>query len=123
MGLFDVIFGGLRSARTTARKVQAVKARKLACKAGVPYFRDMATLTITAKGQVTFRKELLEHLGVSPGEKILVERMPDGRIEVRAARRPRKISDIFGILKQENGPRLTIEEIKEFAAKGWAGER
>lgn len=30
----------------------------------------MSTLTVTAKGQVTLRKDLLEHLGVHPGEKI-----------------------------------------------------
>jgi antitoxin PrlF len=32
----------------------------------------MATLTVTAKGQVTLGKELLEHLRVRPGEKITV---------------------------------------------------
>jgi hypothetical protein len=30
----------------------------------------MSTLTVTAKGQVTLRKDLLNHLGVRPGEKI-----------------------------------------------------
>jgi bifunctional DNA-binding transcriptional regulator/antitoxin component of YhaV-PrlF toxin-antitoxin module len=40
----------------------------------------MSTLTVTAKGQVTLRKDLLEHLGVRPGEKIAVDKLPDGRI-------------------------------------------
>lgn len=82
----------------------------------------MSTLTIRAKGQMTLRKELLKHLGVAPGDQVLVERMPDGRVEIRAARRFRKISEVFGLLKQENGPRLTIGEINEATAKGWAGE-
>jgi hypothetical protein len=30
----------------------------------------MSTLTVTAKGQVTLRKDLLKHLGVHPGAKI-----------------------------------------------------
>ena len=30
----------------------------------------MATLTVTARGQVTFRKEVLQHLGIRPGEKL-----------------------------------------------------
>ena len=47
----------------------------------------MATLTITAKGQVTLRKELLRHLGVEPGQKIEVDTLPDGRVELRAARK------------------------------------
>ena len=41
----------------------------------------MSTLTVTAKGQVTLRKDVLEHLGVHPGEKITVDKLPDGRIE------------------------------------------
>ena len=46
----------------------------------------MNALTVTAKGQVTLRKDLLKHLGVQPGEKIAVDRLPDGRIEMKAAR-------------------------------------
>jgi AbrB family looped-hinge helix DNA binding protein len=60
----------------------------------------MPTLTITAKGQVTLRKDLLAHLGVRPGDKIEVETRPDRRIEVRAARLSIRISDVFGLLKQ-----------------------
>ena len=45
----------------------------------------MHTLTITAKGQVTFRQSLLKHLGVRPGDPIEVEQMPDGQLTVRAA--------------------------------------
>lgn len=83
----------------------------------------MSTLTVTAKGQVTLRKDLLEHLGVHPGEKITVDKLPDGRIEVKAARPTGKISDAFGFLKRKDGPSLSIEEINEIAARGWAGKR
>jgi AbrB family looped-hinge helix DNA binding protein len=88
----------------------------------MPYVSVMGTLTITAKGQVTLRKELLRHLGVGPGDKINVEAKPDGRIEVSAVRKTGKISDVAGMLYREDGPRLTIEEINEAIAKGWAGE-
>jgi hypothetical protein len=83
----------------------------------------MATLTITAKGQVTLRRDVLQHLGVHPGEKITVEKLPDGRVEVRAARPTGKISDTFNSLKRKGGPSLSIDEMKEIAAKGWAGRR
>lgn len=83
----------------------------------------MSTLTVTAKGQVTLRKDLLKHLGVQPGEKVAVEMLPDGRIEVKAARPTGTISDVFGMLKREHGPSLSIEAINEIAAKGWAGKR
>lgn len=83
----------------------------------------MSTLTVTAKGQVTLRKDLLAHLGVLPGDKVSIEKLPDGRIEVRAARPTGKISDIFGLLKREGGPALSVEEMNEIAADGWAGKR
>jgi AbrB family looped-hinge helix DNA binding protein len=83
----------------------------------------MSTLTITAKGQVTLRKDLLQHLGVQAGEKVAVEKLPDGRIEVKAARPSGKISDVFNLLKREGGPVLSIDEINQIAADGWAGKR
>ncbi|PWB80558.1 MAG: transcriptional regulator [Methylocystaceae bacterium] len=83
----------------------------------------MSTLTVTAKGQVTLRKDILKHLGVHPGDKIAVDKLPDGRIEVRAARPVGKISDAFDFLKREDGPSLSIEEMNEIAARGWAGKQ
>jgi len=83
----------------------------------------MGTLTITAKGQVTLRKDLLKHLGVQPGEKVSVEKLPDGRIEVKAVRATGKISDAFDFLKRKGGPSLSIEEMNEIIADGWAGKR
>ena len=83
----------------------------------------MSKLTVTAKGQVTLRKELLEHLGVRPGDAITVDKLPGGRIEVKAARPTGAISDVFGLLKKDGGPTLSIEEMNEIAARGWAGRR
>jgi antitoxin PrlF len=40
----------------------------------------MATLTITARGQVTLKKELLQHMGIAPGEKLEVDMLPGGRL-------------------------------------------
>jgi hypothetical protein len=34
-------------------------------------------LTATAKGQVTFRKEFLDHLKVAPGDKLAVDILAD----------------------------------------------
>ena len=89
----------------------------------MPYLMRMTQLKVTAKGQVTLRRDVLKHLGVRPGENIHVNKLPDGRIEVRAAARKGRISDVFGLLRRENGPSLSIEEIKEAAAEGWAGKR
>ena len=37
-----------------------------------------ATLTITAKGQVTLRKEILAHLGAKPGDRLVVDLLDVG---------------------------------------------
>ena len=82
----------------------------------------MSTLTVTAKGQVTLRKALLRHLGVQPGQNVEVAMLPGGKIEVRAERAAGKISDVFNLLKRSDGPSLSIDEINEIAAEGWAGK-
>jgi bifunctional DNA-binding transcriptional regulator/antitoxin component of YhaV-PrlF toxin-antitoxin module len=83
----------------------------------------MTTLTITAKGQVTLRKDLLQHLGVGPGERIVLSKLPNGRLEVKAARQTGQIADVFDSLRKASMPSLSIEEIDEIAAQGWAGKR
>lgn len=83
----------------------------------------MNTLTITARGQVTFRRDLLQHLGIRPGEKIRVEKLPDGRVELKAARPAGTIDEFVGLLKGKSRKKATIEEINEAAAAGWAGRK
>ncbi len=83
----------------------------------------MSTLTVTARGQVTLRKDILQHLGIQPGQKVPVDKLPGGKIEVRAEERKGSIDDIIGLLAGKTKVRLTIEQINEAAADGWAGIR
>ncbi len=83
----------------------------------------MTTLTVTAKGQVTLRKDLLEHLGVRPGDKVSIDKLPDGRIAVQAKKPAGKISDAFNFLKRGTRTPLSIDEIDRIAKRGWAGKR
>ena len=46
----------------------------------------MTTLTVTERGQVTFRKVVLQHLGIQPGEKIELDLLPGDRAALKAAR-------------------------------------
>ena len=52
-----------------------------------------------------------------------MDKLPDGRIEVKAVRPTGKISDVFDFLKRDDGPSLSIEEMNDIAARGWAGRR
>jgi antitoxin PrlF len=80
------------------------------------------TLIVTAKGQVTLREETLQHLGVVPGQKVEIELLPNGRLELRAARSEASIEEFFGCLQRPGTKPLTIEQIGEIATHGWAGE-
>ncbi len=83
----------------------------------------MTKLTVTAKGQITFRKDLLKHLGVRPGEKIDVEFLPNGKAELKAARPDAPIDGFVGLLAGKAKKALTIDEMNEIATQGWAKAR
>lgn len=83
----------------------------------------MTTLTVTARGQVTFRKEVLNHLGIKPGGKIALELLPDGRAALHAAQPAGTIDGFLGILAGKGKKVATIEEMNEAARAGWAGQR
>jgi bifunctional DNA-binding transcriptional regulator/antitoxin component of YhaV-PrlF toxin-antitoxin module len=55
----------------------------------------MTTLTVTARGQVTFRKDVLQHLGIRPGDKIDLDLLPDGRGVLKAARPAGTIANLL----------------------------
>jgi antitoxin PrlF len=80
------------------------------------------TLTVTAKGQVTLRKEVLRHLGVIPGQKVEVDLLPNGRLEVRA-KPTGSIKAFIGCGARSGTKPLSIDEIDEITAEAWAGRR
>ncbi|MDW6025104.1 AbrB/MazE/SpoVT family DNA-binding domain-containing protein [Mesorhizobium sp. BAC0120] len=83
----------------------------------------MTILTVTSKGQVTLRKDVLKHLGVKPGDKIRVDLAPDGEATLKAVKPGGGLERFFGSLHDPNGPSLTLEEIDEIIADAWAGKR
>ena len=82
----------------------------------------MAALTITAKGQVTFKKEVLQHLGIKPGEKIELDLIPGGKGVIQAFKPKGGINDLIGCLKNKTNKTLTIEEMNEVIQKSWSKE-
>jgi bifunctional DNA-binding transcriptional regulator/antitoxin component of YhaV-PrlF toxin-antitoxin module len=80
------------------------------------------TLKITSKGQVTLRRELLDQLGARPGDRIVVEPVAPGPVEIRQADPTGSLRAFVGCLKAAGGPALSIEDIERIARQGWAGE-
>ena len=83
----------------------------------------MTVLTVTAKGQVTLRKEVLRHLGVRPGEMIELDLMPDGKGLLKAAHPDGTIKDFIGLLSGKTAKVATLDEIGEAAARGWSSRK
>ena len=83
----------------------------------------MATLTVTARGQVTFRKDVLRHMGIEPGEKIELDKLPDGRVTLRAKRPAGTIDGFLGLLAGKRRKIASIDEINEASARGWSGRK
>ena len=84
--------------------------------------RAMAiTLTVTAKGQITLRKEVRKHLGARQGDRVDVDLLPDGQVLLRA-KSGEPISRIFGMLAEPGTRPHSVEELTDAAAAGWVGE-
>jgi len=83
----------------------------------------MPTLTVTAKGQITLKQELLRHLNITPGQKVQVDKLPDGRLAVQSATQTGSIDNFIGSLERKEGPRFTIAQIKKITEEAWAGKR
>ena len=83
----------------------------------------MATLTVTARGQVTIRKEVLQHLGIRPGDKIELDLLPGGRGVLKAARPAGTIKGFVGLLAGRTKKIASIDEINAATAQGWAGKK
>jgi antitoxin PrlF len=81
----------------------------------------MAALTVSVKGQVTLKRELLNHLGVRPGEQIELDKLPGGELRLKAARPSGSIDDFIGRHAGKQKTPLSLEEMNAIAA-GWAGE-
>jgi len=73
----------------------------------------MPIVSTTSRGQITLRKEILQHVGIKPGEKLEIDMLPGGEFRGRAVRKKGKIEDVFGMLAGKTDVKLTIEEMNE----------
>ena len=78
-------------------------------------------LTVTAKGQITLRRAVLDHLGIMPGGKVSVSLLENGRIELVAAAARDNIKDLRGALRRPDQRPVSLEEMQEAieAGGGW----
>ena len=75
-------------------------------------------LTVTAKGQVTLRRAVRDHLGVTPGAKISVSLLENGRVELVAAAACDDIKSLRGALHRAGQQPVPLEEMQEAIEAG-----
>ena len=75
---------------------------------------------MTARGLVTFRKEVMQNLEIKPGDKIELDLLPDGRGMLKAAQPARSVDGFVGLLAGRTQKTATLEEIDHAIIQGWA---
>jgi antitoxin PrlF len=79
----------------------------------------MASALVTSKGQVTIPIEIRKRFGIDSGVRVEFLENEKGQCVLRP--KTGSIMDLYGAAKW-NGPPVSIEEMNETIAKGWAGE-
>ena len=86
---------------------------------------DLLPMTVSQRRTIQLDPLVLQQMKVKPGEQIEIDLLLDGCCVLRGPRSG-DISDLYGILA--NVPRgragaVSIEEMSETIARGWAGEK
>ncbi len=70
------------------------------------------SIIVTASGQVTIPKDVLDQLGIGPGSKVDFRRHPDGTVEL-VGEEEKNVSSRFRNLLGHAGPGPTTDEIMD----------
>jgi bifunctional DNA-binding transcriptional regulator/antitoxin component of YhaV-PrlF toxin-antitoxin module len=83
----------------------------------------MTTLTITAKGQITLKREVLEHLGLQPGSRVEVDLLPNSKVGLVGVRDPGAStwSELWASLPSYDGSPITLDQMED-AIGAYVGE-
>jgi bifunctional DNA-binding transcriptional regulator/antitoxin component of YhaV-PrlF toxin-antitoxin module len=80
----------------------------------------MTALTVTAKGQITLRRGLLQHLGIAPGQQLEVDQLAGG-VLVLHVKTPHGLESFVGCLPPP-ARALTLDELNTLSRQAWAQE-
>ncbi|MCB1272877.1 MAG: AbrB/MazE/SpoVT family DNA-binding domain-containing protein [Leucobacter sp.] len=81
-------------------------------------FAERDTATVNAKGQITIPKHLRDELALATGDEVRLIAAPGNRLML--VPRNTGLEDLFGSIKSPYGRPLTLEELENAAADGWA---
>ncbi len=78
----------------------------------------MTALTVTTKGQITLRRELLQYLGIAPGQQIEVDKLAHGVLALHA-KTPHGL-DAFVACLPPPPKAMSVDDMNTLLAKAWA---
>ena len=81
--------------------------------------KEMATSTLTSKGQITIPKEIRDHLKIRTGTRLEFRIASDGRVVMQP--RSRDVRELKGIVRSSRRKPVSVEEMNEAIARGFAG--
>jgi len=76
-------------------------------------------LTVTAKGQLTLRRGVLDHVGVKAGDKVKVSLLPDGRVELAAVSEGVDIRSLRGALRRPGQRVISLQETQAYSTSSY----
>ena len=68
-------------------------------------------------------RRVKKHVQSELGEKIELDKLPDGRVMLKASRPTGAIDGFLGLLAGKTKKIATLEEINDAAASGWTGRK
>lgn len=77
-------------------------------------------LKLTAKNQLTLKKEFLIHLGIGSGDRLEISKLPNGELKLSAVKKTRSFADVAGLLSRKDGKVFNIDQINEAIADSYA---
>jgi bifunctional DNA-binding transcriptional regulator/antitoxin component of YhaV-PrlF toxin-antitoxin module len=79
-------------------------------------------MTLTAKGQFTFNKSLMQHLGVRAGEQISIVKLPNGKVEIAARKERLSTKELFASLgkRMKSDKTFSLAQIQKAIEQGYA---
>lgn len=80
----------------------------------------MTTLTVTAQSRVTLPDELLQFLGIAPGQQIEVDKLANGVLALRA--KPHQGLEAFAGCLPPPYKALSVDDMNAVIANDWTGQ-
>lgn len=78
-------------------------------------------LSRTEAGDIVLASEVEQHLGLKPGEAVEADLLPGGEVKLRRTAKG-SWSELAGMFYDPNQPPMSIEEMNQIIADGWAGK-